>query len=155
MTIWIFSSKDLENIKVAKERLMWGFWDREAGEKMRKNWRDFIRLYNKIKPFDIILFQIAKTGEIHAIGIVKNKYYDDQTPVWPIETKEGRVLFPWRIGLSFILLFENPIKTLNIKIQDYVDGYGLGRVEDHEFQTILQAVNDLLQELKGSIKFKV
>jgi len=29
---------------------------------MKKNWRSFIRKYNQIKPFDVAVFQIAKTG---------------------------------------------------------------------------------------------
>jgi hypothetical protein len=37
MAIWLFSSTDLENIRVGYERLLWGFWDREAGEKQRRN----------------------------------------------------------------------------------------------------------------------
>jgi hypothetical protein len=32
MSSWLVSSKDIENIKVVKEILLWGFWDREAGE---------------------------------------------------------------------------------------------------------------------------
>jgi len=76
MNVWIFSSNTLENIRVAKERLLWGFWNREIGEKQRKNWRNFIRLYNRIKPFDTVVFQISRTEEIHAIGVVKEKFYE-------------------------------------------------------------------------------
>jgi len=47
---WLFSSSDLENIRTAYERLIWGFWDREVGPKQRRNWR-FIRAYNKIPTF--------------------------------------------------------------------------------------------------------
>ena len=72
LSVWLFASKSLENIRVARGRLLWGFWDRDAGVKQRRNWRDFIRLFNRIKPFDIALFQITHTGNIHALGIVKN-----------------------------------------------------------------------------------
>lgn len=75
MVFWPFSqrifSKNIENIRIAKERLLWGFWDREAGEKFKRNWRAFIRLYNRIKPFDIAVFQITISGNIHAIGVIK------------------------------------------------------------------------------------
>jgi hypothetical protein len=101
MNFWVFSSRTLENIEVAKDRLLWGFWDREAGQKFQRNWRAFIRLYNKIKPFDIVAFQIAGTGEIHGIGVVKETYFDDQTPVWPNE--QNRVLYSWKVSFSTII----------------------------------------------------
>jgi hypothetical protein len=135
MNFWIFSSKNIENIEVAKERLLWGFWDREAGNKQRQNWRSFIRLYNKIKPFDIVFFQIAKTGEIHAFGIVKETYYDDQTPIWPNEQKH--ILFPWKVSFCSILFSEKPFITHFVKIESYVDGYGIGELPEFEFRRIL------------------
>lgn len=142
--IWVFSSMNLENIKVARERLLWGFWDREAGEKQRRNWRAFIRLYNRIKPFDIVIFQIVKTGEIHAIGIVKETYYDDQTPIWPKEKEENLVLFPWKVSFSNIIFSEKPFTSYFIKIENYMDGYGIGEVPEYEFRGILEAIKKLL-----------
>ena len=41
MAIWLFSSTNLENIRSRRQ------------------------------PFDFAVFQIAKTGEIHALGVVK------------------------------------------------------------------------------------
>jgi len=140
MSSWLVSSKNIENIKVAKERLLWGFWDREAGEKQRKHWREFIRLFNRIKPFDIIVFQIATTGEIHAIGIVKETFYDDQTPVWPME-KNG-VLFPWKVSFSSILFSEEPFITHFIKIEGYIDGYGMGELSESDLRRILEKVKE-------------
>jgi hypothetical protein len=138
MNWWIFSSRSIENIAVAKERLLWGFWDREAGEKERKNWRQFIRLYNKIKPFDIVFFQIAKTGEIHAVGVVKETFYDDQTPVWAEE--QNRVMFPWKVSFSTILFSQRAFISHFAKIESYVDGYGLGELPEHEFRRILSEI---------------
>jgi predicted RNA-binding protein len=137
MNFWIFSSRTIENIKVAKDRLLWGFWDREAGEKFRKNWRLFIRLYNKIKPFDVVVFQIAKTGNIHGIGIVKETYYDDQTPIWPNEEIEKKVLFPWKVLFCNIIFSETPFISHFVKIENYVDGYGIGELSEYEFRNIL------------------
>jgi predicted RNA-binding protein len=142
MNLWIFSSKNLENIEVAKERLLWGFWDREAGDKQRKNWRQFIRLYNKIKPFDIVFFQIAKTGEIHAVGIVKETRYDDQTPIWPSET--SRVLFPWKVSFCTFIFSKNPFISHFVKIESYVDGYGIGELPEYEFRRILTEIQKQL-----------
>jgi len=140
MSSWLVSSKDIENIKIAKERLLWGFWDREAGEKQRKHWRAFIRLFNRIKPFDVIVFQIATTGEIHAIGIVKETFYDDQTPVWSIE--KNRVLFFWKVSFSSILFSEEPFITHFIKIEGYIDGYGMGELSESDLRRILEKVKE-------------
>jgi hypothetical protein len=140
MKFWIFSSRNIENIEIAKERLLWGFWDREAGERQRKNWRYFIRLYNMIKPFDIVIFQIAGTGEIHAIGIVKETYYDDQTPIWPDEIRQNKVLFPWKVSFCNIIFSKKPFTSHFVKIENYIDGYGIGELSEHEFRRILTEV---------------
>lgn len=140
MNFWIFSSKDIENIKVGKERLLWGFWHKEAGRKQKQNWRIFITLYNKINPFDIVFFQIAKTGYIHAIGIVKEKYYDDQTPVWPNEHKQNQVVFPWKVAFCLILFSEKAFIDHFVKKQGYVDGYGIGELSEFEFRRIVDKI---------------
>lgn len=139
MTYWIFSSNSLENIKIGYENLTWGFWDRDAGKKMRKNWRNFIRKFNQIKPFDITVLQLAKTGDIHAIGVIKETYYDDQTSIWENEHKQGNVLYPWRVKFSIMLYSEDSVIKKFVKIHDYVDGYGIGELESHEFRMILEA----------------
>jgi hypothetical protein len=150
MKFWIFSSKNIENIEIAKERLLWGFWDKEAGDKQRKNWRDFIRTYNMIKPFDVVIFQIAGTGEIHAIGIVKGTFYDDETPIWPDEIKQNRVLFPWKVSFCSIIFSKNPFAKIYIKIEKYIDGYGIGELTEHEFRGIITKVQE---QLKVDINF--
>lgn len=144
MVFWIFSSNNLGNIRRGYERLLWGFWDREAGAKQRRNWRSFIRAYNRIKPFDIVIFQIAKTGEIHALGIVKEIYYDDQTPIWDNEISQNRTLYPWKVFFSIILFSEETIMKLSIKIENYIDGYGLGELPEHEFRLILDKIRSKL-----------
>lgn len=149
---WLFSSKPLENITAAKERLLWGFWDKKFGEKLRKNWRRFLVLYNRIKPFDIVVFQIAKTGEIHAIGIVKEKFYDDQTPIWPKEREKNKVFFPWRVSFSMIIFSEKPITTHFIKVENYVDGYGIGEISEHDFRRILESLKDKLSKNELTIE---
>lgn len=137
MGVWLFSSNSLENIGVAKDRLIWGFWDREAGERQRKNWRQFIKLYNQIKPFDVVVFQIARTGKIHAVGLVRERFYDDQTPVWSKEIDQNRVLYPWRVSFTNMMFSESPFATLFVKIENYVDGYGIGELPKHEFTRLL------------------
>jgi hypothetical protein len=152
MGVWIFSSNTIENIRVAKDRLMWGFWDREAGKKQRENWRQFIRLYNRIKPFDIALIQIAGTGEVHAVAIVKDTYYDDQTPVWPNEMQQKKVLYPWRVSFSNIIFSDIAFASLFTKIESYVDGYGIGEPPEHEFRKIL---SDVEAKTNAEINYEV
>jgi hypothetical protein len=123
---------------------MWGFWDREAGEKQRKNWRDFIRVFNKIKPFDIVIFQVAETGELYAIGVVKDTYYDDQSPVWDNEIKQSRVLYPWKVSLCSMIFSNKPFTKHFIRIENYIDGYGVGEVPEHEFRKIFQTIKSKL-----------
>ena len=150
MNFWLFSSRNIENIEVTKERLLWGFWDKEVGEKFRRNWRAFIRLYNRIKPFDVVIFQITKSGDIHAIGIVREKYFDDQTPIWPDEREGGRVLYPWRISFSNLMFSKTPLTSLFIEIENYVDGYGIGELSEHNFKTIL---NEIQKKMNIELNF--
>jgi hypothetical protein len=119
---------------------MWGFWDREAGEKQRKNWRSFIRAYNRIKPFNIVIFQVAKTGDIRAVGVVKDTHFDDQTPIWDNEIKQNKVLYPWKVALSTMIFSEKPFAKHYIEIPNYIDGYGLGEIPEHEFRRTLDEV---------------
>lgn len=142
MSFWLFSSKNVENIEVAKNRLLWGFWHKDAGEKFKKNWREFIKLYNRIKPFDIVVFQVAKNYNIHAIGVVKDKYFDDQTLIWPNEIERGKVLYPWRVSFICIIFSKTPFTTHSIKIENYVDGYGIGKLDEHEFRKILNEIQN-------------
>jgi len=141
---WIFSSKNKENIRVATERLVWGFWDRDLVKnersKLVKNWRPFLRLYNSISSGDIVFFQIAQTGEIHALGIVRDKFYDDQTPIWDLEIGKRKVLFPWRVSFYVIIYSEEPFTRHFIEIKNYVDGYGIGEIPYHEAKRILNEI---------------
>jgi hypothetical protein len=148
MRCWLFSSVDLENIRVGYERLLWGFWDKEAGEKQKKNWRAFLRTYNTIKPFDFAAIQIASNGYIHAFGIIRNTFYDDQTLVWPREFEQKRVLYPWRVSFSLMIFSEEPILTRFIKIQDYIDGYGIGEISPTDIQ-------DIFTETSKKFKLKI
>ncbi len=134
---------------MAKERLLWGFWSKEVGRRLRENWASFIRLYNKIKPFDIVVFQIAQTGKIHALGIVKGTYYDDQTPIWPEE--KNRVLFPWKVCFSSLIFSRKPFTLLFTKGESYVEGYGIGELPEHEFRKILTEVQKQLNQLNMDI----
>jgi len=147
MSAWLFSSNDLENIKVGFEHLMWGFWDRDAPvseklkQKLTKNWRLFIKTYNRIKPFDHCLIQITRTGDIHAIAVIKNKQFDDQTPIWPLEIRTGKVHYPWRVEFSLVIYTERPILKRFTKIENYIDGYGLAEITSTDLTDVLNALS--------------
>lgn len=139
---WVFSSKNRENIRVASERLVWGFWDKSSARKDKasklvRNWRMFIRLYNRISQGDLAFFQVVGTGEIHALGVVKDKYYDDQTPIWDLELKKKKVLYPWRVSFYLIIYSEEPLTQHYVEIGNYVDGYGIGELAHHYAKRIL------------------
>lgn len=105
--------------------------------------------YQRIKPFDCAIFQIAKTGELHAVGVVRETFYDDQTPIWPEEIQTKRVQWPWRVSFCFMLFSEEPIMTRFIKSGDYIDKYGLGTVAAQDLGDLFMAV-----EKKSSLKIK-
>jgi hypothetical protein len=105
--------------------------------------------YQRIKPFDHAIFQLAKIGELHAFGVVKQSFFDDQTLVWPEETRQGRALFPWRVSFSLVLFSEEPVMTRFIKAGDYIDGYELGEVGAQDLGDLIQAF-----EKKSSLKIK-
>lgn len=79
---------------------------------------------------------------MHAVGIVKKTYYDDQTPVWPLEKK--RVLFPWRVSFCMILFSTEPIISHFVKVESYVDGYGIGELAEYEYRRILTEIQKRL-----------
>ena len=147
MPVWLFSSNNLKNINVGFEHLMWGFWDRDAHvqqklkEKLIKNWRVFIKTYNRIKPFDHCLIQIAKTGNIHAVAVIKSTQFDDQTLIWPLEIQYGKVYYPWRVEFSLIIYSEKPILRRFIKIESYIDGYGLAEASPTDLTDALNALS--------------
>jgi hypothetical protein len=155
---WLFSSTHLENIRRGCERLLWGFWDvrsaksRKLREKLEKNWRLFLSFYNNIEPFDIAAIQVTHSGEIHAIGVVKRTFYDDQTIVWPLEEESGRVLYPWRVFFQFVIFSEKSIIKFNVEKSDYIDGYGLGRLQAHHLNAILDAIsNEFKLKIRGYV----
>jgi len=151
MNYWLFASKTLENIRTGFQNLMWGFWDKEAGGVMRRNWRDFIRKYNQIKPFDVAVIQLIPTNGIHALGIIKEKFYDDQTLVWNNEIMKKRVFFPWRVKFSLMIYSEEHVIQLMTGISSYIDGYGIGEIEEHSFRQVLESFNQNKKGLKINI----
>ena len=126
-----------------------GLWEIDLGilgqgsrKQAEEKLGNFIRTYNRIRRFDYVLIQIAKTGEIHAMAVVKDRYYDDQTPIWKAELEQRRVLFPWRVPFCFIIYSEKPILRRFIEIQNYIDGYGLGEIMDRDIVDIVKAAEE-------------
>jgi hypothetical protein len=99
---WLFFSKSLENVETAVKHLPWGFLSKdrikEKNEKTaEEKWEEFLGYYNNIRPLDIVFFRVQNSERkfyIHAIGIVRDKYYDDLTLIWSNEKKYRAVLYP-------------------------------------------------------------
>jgi len=141
---WVISSYSLDNIRRAHERLMWGFSDPtiKKEDKYTKNWRDFIKSYNKISSGDIMAFQLFQERRyyIHGLGVVQEKFYDDETPIWDDEIKQGRTIYPWKIRFGLMLYSESPMTELAIPAHEYVTGYGIGKLPRGDVETIIQSL---------------
>jgi len=150
---WVLSSYSLDNIRRAHERLMWGFTDPtiKKEEKYVKNWRDFIKSYNKISLGDIMTFQLFKEKRyyIHGLSVVQEKFYDDETLIWDDEVKYGHVIYPWRVRFGLMLYSESPILELAVPTHEYVAGYGIGKLSRGDLETIIQSL-----EKSTSLKVK-
>jgi len=113
---WVFVSKNRENICRAYEESVWGFWDKDVARsrrsKLARNWRSFLRLYNSISGGDLAFLQTAGSGDIHAVGVVRERFYDDQTPIWDQEIEERRALYPWRVSSYIFAHFCNHTRSL-------------------------------------------
>jgi len=131
----LFSSNSLENIRVDCEGLLWGFSHKR--KHLRDKWGQFLSTYQRINPFDVAVIQPTKNYRIHAIGVVREKYYDDLTPVWPAELRRGEVLYPWRVSFSLMLFSEEPITVLTVRVQDYISCFGLGTLTPRDLDNIL------------------
>jgi hypothetical protein len=85
-------------------------------------------------------FQLFKERKffIHGLGVVQDKFYDDETPIWDDEIKYGRVIYPWKVRFGLMIYSEYPIMELAIPIHEYVSGYGIGKLPRGDLETIIQ-----------------
>ena len=79
--------------------------------------------HNLIKPRDIIIFYVKKKGSqnlgskfVGAFKVVSDWYRDDK-PLWPNETREGKVKYPWRVKLEPIKRGISDFKELVPKLK--------------------------------------
>jgi hypothetical protein len=101
---WVCSSNNIESLRTLAEKLVWGFWWKDFQPK--GNWRQFIGEYEKISDGDAVIFQLRDTGHIHSLGVVKEKFYDDQTKTFPYELERNRVLFYNRLKFHIVIFSE-------------------------------------------------
>ncbi|MEM0096800.1 MAG: hypothetical protein QW660_09260 [Candidatus Bathyarchaeia archaeon] len=94
---------------------------------------------------------MAKTGDIHAIAVIRDKQFDDQTPIWPLEISKGKVYYPWRVEFSMIMYSEKPIMRRFTKIENYIDGYGLAEITLTDLIDALNAMSKC-PEIKIKVK---
>jgi len=150
---WLFFSKSLGNIESAVKHLLWGFPSKdrikEKDEKTaEEKWEKFLEYYNSIKPLDIVFFQVQNSEKkfyIHAIGVVRDRYYDDQTLIWSDEKKSRAVLYPWRVSFSIIIYSKEPFKEFNVPKERYLAGYGIAELTKAE-------VSDIIISVEGKLK---
>jgi len=58
-----------------------------------------------------------------------------------------RVLFPWRAPFYIVVYSEEPITKLYTRIENYVDGYGIGEPPNHKAQQILEKLREKLRNI--------
>jgi len=116
-----------------------------------KNWREFMKFYNRISSGDITTFQLFKEKNfyIHGLSVVQDKFYDDETPIWDDEKESGHVIYPWRARFGFMLYSESPIIELAIPTHEYVTGYGIGKLSRGDLETVIKSL-----EKTTSLKIK-
>ena len=73
--------------------------------------------------------------------MIKSTQFDDQTLIWPLEIQRGKVYYPWRVEFSLIIYSEKPILRRFIKIESYIDGYGLAEASSTDLTDALNALS--------------
>jgi len=58
-----------------------------------------------------------------------------------------RALYPWRASFYIVVYSEEPIAKLYTRIENYVDGYGIGELPNHEAQQILEKLREKLRNI--------
>ena len=81
--------------------------------------KGFKPAYELIKPGDIVIFYVKKTGSETLggkfVGVFKaaSEWYREDKPLWPDEIRENRVKYPWRIKLE-------PIKLGTVSFEELI-----------------------------------
>ena len=78
----------------------------------------FKPIYELIRPGDIVIFYVKKRGSrglggkfVGAFRVISDWFREDR-PLWPDETREGKVKYPWRVKLEPIKLGVVDLKEL-------------------------------------------
>jgi len=58
-----------------------------------------------------------------------------------------RALYPWRVSFYIAVYSEEPAAKLYTGIENYVDGYGIGELPNHEAQQILEKLREKLRNI--------
>jgi predicted RNA-binding protein len=68
------------------------------------------RVYELVKPGDVLVFYVAKKGSRNLGGMIVGVYrtasawFRDEKPLWPDEVREGRMKYPWRVRVEPVKL---------------------------------------------------
>ena len=89
MKNWILSSPD-EHWRFAKDQQVWAFEDKTSADRMNVG--------------DRLVFYISKSNPpvIAGIAEIVSQSLQAVEPFWPIERREGRIKWPWRINIRVI-----------------------------------------------------
>lgn len=83
----------------------------------------FRSIHNLIVSGDVLIFYVRKKdsknlgGKFVGVFKVVSGWYREDKPLWPDETKEGRVKYPWRVKLEPIKLGIADFKELVPKLK--------------------------------------
>ncbi len=109
---WILSVSE-ENWEIIRRKNIYG-----APES-----KGFKPVMELVKSGDIVLFYIKKKGSRRLGGKfvgafrVASGWYREEKPLWPDETREGKVKYPWRVKLEPIKLGVADFKELVPKLK--------------------------------------
>ncbi|MCD6465914.1 hypothetical protein J7L27_06075 [Candidatus Bathyarchaeota archaeon] len=158
-SFWMFFSTSAEDIDIAFQNRIWGFWHKDLvregslREKLVRTWKQFLKAYSQMKPLDLAFFQTKLRGSLCVVGlaVLGEKFYDDQTIIFTWEKNAKRVLFPFRIKLNFgMYSLSEPIIEKSLPTHEWIEGQGIGRLEPSD---ILPLVSSL--EKRTGFKFLI
>lgn len=130
--VWILTGNEI-NWEIAVSEKIWGV--REG--RLKTYW-------NQLEKGDILLFYAkSPVGGLIGLGLVESKFRQDK-PLWPDETRENKVIYPYRFGFTIIYYLPEARKERNITIADLKPSYqaGINPLNRRE------AINEILKRIK-------
>jgi predicted RNA-binding protein len=105
MGYWIFSTTS-DGFEIVKAKNIWAV-DERAGK-----W-----VVNKVKPDDVLIFYVIKTGQFQGVYRATGSWYRSDNLVWPEEQAEGKKTAPNEVGLEPIALGNANVKEMRDQLE--------------------------------------